>query len=179
MTESSKLLTIEISNDCIAGCLDLVQGLGGDTENESIEEIISRILIMTIISLREDRVIKIYETDEEAKERIQSFFKVDEEEESEIKEFEEQLAKPLVAIPPTPVVPTEQPDVPKVKSQEDMEKLSFKDILEMKSSENDSLVQSSKDDSQKETALADLYNEIPRSLWGTERAKSMLEKILL
>lgn len=171
-------LTLTLTPKTIAGCIDIIEAFTGEPEDDPIEVILQNVFKTLIVGLVEDGVIKLYDTDEEAEERISPYFE-------HLGELREKTKGELAEIEAT------MSGENKVSEDNLLEGIEVKEAEETEESQtinenltfeslppDDPLVVKVSGDERMQNALVLLYSQIPRQFWGTEKAKEFLQHSL-
>ena len=171
-------LTLTLTPKTIAGCVDIIETFTGEPENDPIEVILQNVFKTLVIGLVEDGVIKLYDTDEEAEERISPYFKhlkeLRNKTKGELAEIDAVMSGEKQVNEDNLVEKLEVTEVEKTEeSQTINENVTFESLPP-----DDPLVVKVSGDERMQNALVLLYSQIPRQFWGTEKAKEFLQHSL-
>ena len=169
-------LTIKLSPKTIAGCVDMLTLFIGPSDGDPIEVIVENSLNILITSLIDDKIIDTYETEEDAEKEIASYFEHLKETiskaGSELKEIESFMEKQENSESNPQMFSPEEESSSKGEDEQTLinPDLTFKDLPP-----NDPLVKKVEGDERMQGILVTLYSQIPRSFWGTDKAREFLK----
>ncbi len=176
MTESRDLI-IQIEDEILVGCYDLLAVFGGESEDHEPEKVVSAILKALVLGIQEDKLIPVYESETEIKLRLQNF--VQDPASEVIDNIAEKLASELASSPSfaktKELAAPDETALPETVSTntDSVKELAFSDLPE-----KDVLVKEAKGSATQQKALCKVYSRLPQEQWGSDKAREMYQLLL-